>query len=134
MPEKSSPPNWTYLNGKVAIGEHPHTLLFRQLADQDGLDSHTRGKIHGLWAGARSLELGLPCDVARGHMSPKGHAVFWESNVDRNAVRDAVEQRYREAGGGSSGQMGQDSGHTSGNSFSSVRVSEADAPDWVLYS
>jgi hypothetical protein len=87
--------NWTYLNGHVAIGEDGHSKLLRDAADEVGLDGPTKAKIRSQWILGLPIEPGLKADVARGVMAPSGHAVIWESNVDRNAVRDAVERAHQ---------------------------------------
>jgi hypothetical protein len=117
MARPSSPRfNWVYLNGEAHVGTDGHSVLLRDLADRLGVDPRMKAKVRSLWIAGLPLEPGMPIDVARGVMAPSGHADIWESNVDRNAVRDAVEQQ-----------------HQGWNSeASSVRVSEADASDWIL--
>lgn len=82
---------FVYLNGGVALGPESHLALFRNLAEQMNLSPQHRALVRSTWTSGLRLEPGLPFTVARGHMLPSGHADIWESNVDRNHVRDTVE-------------------------------------------
>jgi hypothetical protein len=138
--------NWTYLNGHVAIGEDGHSKLLRDAADEVGLDGPTKAKIRSQWILGLPIEPGLKADVARGVMAPSGHAVIWESNVDRNAVRDAVEREYSRSPSGTQRAASStwDEGrglrqwgivHSAGlddSDASSVRLQEGISSDWVL--
>lgn len=87
-------PNWVYLNGSVKIGEVPHFRLFKDLAEQLGIAPKHHNVANG-WAAGLPMPMGHELDVARGHMTAKGNAYIWESNVDRNHVRDKVEEEHR---------------------------------------
>jgi hypothetical protein len=88
--------NWAYLNGQVLFGAEPH-LLLRELAKQQGAPA--ANYIASAWMSGTGTPHGSELSVAHGEILPTGHVSIYNSNTDRNTVRDAVENTHRRTAG-----------------------------------
>lgn len=89
--------NWAYLNGQVLFGDEPHMLL-RELAKK--AETPTANQIANGWLAGTGTPHGSEHSVAHGEILPTGHVSIYNSNTDRNTVRDTVEKMHRTAGRG----------------------------------
>lgn len=93
LPPKEAKPqgngdHWVYLNGHVGFGSSPHEIMDQMTRhfkvpqfDQSRLVNHALVNAH---------PQDVDYDVAWGQMQGK-YPAFWQTNVDRNAVWDAVQ-------------------------------------------
>lgn len=78
---------WVYLNGNVGFGDHHHQIV-EQLAGHGQIDPYAKAQLSNLLLIGQT-PAGAAGDVAFGHFED-GYPQIWKSNVDRNAVWDAV--------------------------------------------